>query len=133
MTDLMTRRRLFALGLGGAAAAAVTVTTSGTTEPRRPSVLTFFDPRFGASSSLARALPAAGPLVAVESEIGHLVAIDWQALADGTLRLQGVTTEIVPFCLEHAIPRHAGLRARVERVDRDLFSWSLGSPATAPA
>ena len=47
--------------------------------------------------------------------------------AGPSLRLQGVTTESVPFCLQQLAPR---ARVTQRRVDRDLFIWTFEAATT---
>jgi hypothetical protein len=124
----ITRRQLLASGasattallLGRFAAAAGTLTAASADIP------TFYDPRFPISRTLAGALPGASQLQAVQGDPSLLLT---QLVAGSTgrqgKRLQGVTTESVPFCLEQMARRHQEVRFDSQRLDRDLFAWSL--------
>lgn len=80
-------------------------------------VTTFYDPRFPAAQLRALELAGAGQLCAVNGDPTELVM-----QATRTQRLQGVTTESVPFCLRQLAPR---ARLTQRRIDRDLFEWSF--------
>jgi len=85
--------------------------------------LTLYDPRFAAARPLALALAGPQSLCATGGDPTELVL----EFADGKFgrtpaRLQGVTTESVPFCLQQLIP---GARLIQRRADRDLFVWTL--------
>jgi hypothetical protein len=85
--------------------------------------ITLFDPRFSASKPLAVKLAGAEGLRAIGSDVTSFVLQFVDARFRGNpLRLQGVTTESVPFCLRQLIP---GARLTQSRVDRDLFAWTL--------
>lgn len=71
--------------------------------------LTLYDPRFPQALEAARALAGDGALLAVTGDVTALLALPRAGL-------QGVTTEVVPFCLQ--------LQARLTRLDRDLFRWT---------
>lgn len=79
------------------------------------STTTFYDPRFPAARTRALELAGTGPLRAINGDPTDAVLQNLRAM-----RLQGVTTESVPFCLRQCAP-HARLRQR--RIDRDLFEW----------
>jgi hypothetical protein len=126
--DAITRRRLLmagvsvsaamALGRGLASAETLSVSTGG--------ILTFYDPRFPRSQQLARALPDAGRLNTVQGDPSHLLAyiVSGGPVCHG-LRLQGVTTESVPFCLGQFARDYHDVCFHSRRLNRDLFAWSL--------
>ena len=97
-------------------------------------LVTFHDPRFPRSRRLARALPGATALHGVHGDPSQLLA----RIASGRpgrqpWRLQGVTTETIPFCLEQFARGYHDVHFENRRIDRDLFAWSLtlsGRPAT---
>ncbi len=96
--------RLAAAGARGCAAA-----------PRR----TFFDARFPRAAALASRLAHDGVLEPIGGDPTELVL--WVASLHEP-RIAGVTTGSVPFALRQL--RLPG-RLTVERIDRDLFAWSL--------
>jgi len=85
--------------------------------------LTVYDPRFPAAEPTARRLAGVGRLLRTHGDPTSLL-VHWTALQPGfpPPRLQGVTTESIPFCLEQCRP---GSRLRQERLDRDLFVWHI--------
>jgi len=98
-------------------------------------IVTFHDPRFPRSRRLARALPGAIRLRPIHGDPSNLLT----RIASGCpgrqpWRLQGVTTETIPFCLEQFARGYHVVHFENRRIDRDLFAWSLtlrGRPATA--
>jgi hypothetical protein len=124
----ITRRRLLATGVNVTAALALG-SEFATAEPvaaEPTDVVTFYDPRFPRSQRHARVLSGTSRLYAIGGDASPLAA---QIASGGPrgrgLRLQGVTTESIPFCLEQfAGPRH-DVRIETRRLDRDLFIWTL--------
>ena len=149
--DVISRRRLLASGVQASAALAVAGTlgpaavsaTAGvgvgvgvddtaSAVATPPATLTFYDPRFPASRLRARALPGRPRLRPIQGDPTALMALVAEARAGGVRRLQGVTTESIPFCLKEYAGRGRGVRLECRRVDRDLFAWTL-TLGTAPA
>jgi len=83
-------------------------------------ISTLFDPRFPAARTRALELAGAGRLCPTGGDPTALVLQALQGRPAAARRLQGVTTESVPFCLRQLAP-HAQLTQR--RLDRDLFEW----------
>jgi len=142
--DVISRRRLLATGvhasaalaLAGALGPAAAGATSGaaTDADAQPATPTFFDPRFPASRLHARALPGRPQLRPIHGDPTPILGLVSGARAGGSRRLQGVTTESIPFCLREFAGRGPGVRLDCRRVDRDLFVWALtlgDEPATA--
>ena len=142
--DVISRRRLLATGVQATAALAVAGTlgptvagaTSGnaTGADAQPATPTFFDPRFPVSRLRARALPGRPQLRPIHGDPTAVLGLVSGARASGLRRLQGVTTESIPFCLREFAGRGPGVRLECRRVDRDLFVWTLtlgDEPATA--
>ena len=48
-----------------------------------------------------------------------------QTRCDESLTLQGMTTESFLFCLEHLLQTNHKVETMVQRVDRDIYVWSL--------
>lgn len=48
-----------------------------------------------------------------------------QTRSDESLTLQGMTTESFLFCLEHLLQTNHKVETTVQRVDRDIYVWSL--------
>jgi hypothetical protein len=124
----MTRRQLLASGVSATTAlvltrfAAAAETFSG--DPTE--VSTFYDPRFPASRTLAGTLPGASQLLAAHGDPSRLLAeVLGGSNTNRSRRLQGVTTETLPFCLEQMARRQHEVRFENQRLDRDLFVWSL--------
>src|SRR5260370_41967641 len=125
--EASTRRLLLAIGVNvtGALALGRELASAKALSLNTRKTLTFYDPRFPKSRRLARALPDVSRLHTVQGDpsrlLAHIVSVGPQGRG---LRLQGVTTESIPFCLElFARSHHAYLESR--RLDRDLFAWSL--------
>jgi hypothetical protein len=123
----ITRRQVLATGatittalaLGGHWAAAEARAAQTVT------VMTYYDPRFPLAQPLARTLPRASGLLAVGGDASHLVAQISNRRERAGLRLQGVTTETIPFCLEQSARRDRDMHFESRRLNRDLFAWSL--------
>jgi hypothetical protein len=135
-TDLISRRQLLASGVTATAALAVAgVLQPGTASAAEaPAIPTFYDPRFPVSRRRARALPGRPQLRPIHGDPTAALALVAGARASGQRRLQGVTTESIPFCLREFAGRGPGVRLDCRRVDRDLFVWTLtlgDEPATA--
>jgi hypothetical protein len=124
-TGQWSRRRF----IGATADAGLIATVAGALKPLAAmagspgATVTLFDPRFETAQSLARDLAGGAPLQAATQDPTDLV-LQYVAAADAgaPLRLQGVTTDTVPFCLRQLLP-DATFTER--RVDRDLFIWTL--------
>jgi hypothetical protein len=89
---------------------------------------TLYDPRFATAKAVASRL-GHGPLYAIHGDptelAARIVALRRMPRADRTsrmLRMRGITTEAVPFCLAGVLP---GARLSQRRLDRDLFIWTL--------
>jgi hypothetical protein len=95
-------------------------------------IVTFYDPRFPQARPLARTLPRASVLLAVGGDPSRLVAQIANRRERAGLRLQGVTTETIPFCLEQCIRRDRNVRFESRRLNGDLFAWSLEFSSYAP-
>lgn len=123
-----TRRDLLSVGVGAAGACAAVTAGAAAQNPLAHGLATwtFYDPRFADSERLAAALPGAGQLHPVGSDPTPLLGlVDLERGLSAPILLQGVTTEVVPFCLEHSVDRHHRLEGCSRRVDGDLFAWSL--------
>jgi len=96
-------------------------------------VRTYFDPRFPRSEWQASELPQATRPLAVRGDPTDLVMeLSSRPASSAAVRLQGVTTEAIPFCLEQYTRHDTGVRFASQRVNRDLFAWSLELPARGP-
>jgi len=84
---------------------------------------TVYDPRFPAARTLALELAGRGRVLATDGDATVLVR-QWAGrnAAEVLQRLQGVTTESLPFCLQQLAPQG---RLTQRRVDRDLFVWTF--------
>ena len=122
-TGPWSRRRF----IGASADAALIASVAGALQPLTAvadapnSTVTLYDARFDAAAGLARSLAGDAPLQAAGTDPTDLV-LHLAGTAPGALRLQGVTTEAVPFCLRQLLP---DARYTERRVDRDLFIWTL--------
>lgn len=143
-SDFYSRRQV----LAGGATATAALALGGTLRPGTASAdtastagegptLTFYDPRFPVSRLRARALPGRPDLRPIQGDPTSLLALVAQARAGGVRRLQGVTTESIPFCLREFAGRGPGVRLECRRMDRDLFTWTLtlgaGPAGAAPS
>ncbi len=114
--------------IGASAEAALLCTLAATLKPLTAfavdegAITTLYDPRFPEARSRALELAGAGRLCPTGGDPTELVLQALQDRPANARRLQGVTTESVPFCLRLFAP-HAQLKQR--RIDRDLFEWSL--------
>jgi hypothetical protein len=124
----ITRRRLLATGVNVTAALALggQLTSAEPLAAELADTATYYDPRFPQSWPLARTLSRASGLYAIGGDPSPLLA----QIASGRprlsgLRLQGVTTESIPFCLEQFARRCHDVRLESRRLDRDLFTWTL--------
>jgi hypothetical protein len=135
--DRVTRRRFLGAGLDAAALAAL----AGTLAPLSAlaagngATAVLFDPRFPAARAAALQLAGGGVLMPVPGD--PMVVLEaCLRCSPGAgvprvsgLRIAGVTTESVPFCLEQLFPRYQRPILTLERIDQDLFSWRLESRA----
>jgi hypothetical protein len=87
--------------------------------------ITVYDPRFAAAEPVAFELAGAGRLLPTNGDPTVLLTLLNNPGRDAVPRLQGVTTESIPFCLHHWVP---GRRLNQRRLDRDLFVWLLEGP-----
>ena len=88
--------------------------------------ITVYDPRFAAAEPLAFELAGAGRLLPTHGDPTMLLRLLKNPGRDAVPpRLQGVTTESIPFCLQQWVP---GRRLSQRRLDRDLFVWLLEGP-----
>jgi hypothetical protein len=93
---------------------------------RRSSVYTLYDTRFGPALDAARAMAAGSPLQTVGGDVTDLaVSLLTRTRANQTLIIRGATTDSVPFCLEHLARSLGTPRLILQRLDRDLFTWTL--------
>ena len=127
-TERYSRRRF----MGTAAEVAALATMATTLKPLVTITsavgdqITVYDPRFAAAEPLAFELAGAGRLLPTNGDPTVLLMQLNNRGPDAVLpRLQGVTTESIPFCLHQWIP---GRRLSQRRLDRDLFVWLLEGP-----
>ena len=88
----------------------------------------FFDARFTLAKDLAASLARKSLLTPVQ---GDITAI-WNtrlkhASMQRPLVMHGVTTESFYFCLTVMLGSHARIKTQVNRVDPDLFQWTIQS------
>jgi hypothetical protein len=119
----MDRRVFIQRSLQATIAATV---VSGATAPlvwaATADALTLFDPRFPRARAYAAALANDRRLLAVNGDPSELALL--LNRTDDALVLQGVTTETLPFYLQH---RNRYLDSRVlqvSRLNQDLFVWT---------
>jgi hypothetical protein len=95
-------------------------------------ITTFYDPRFPQARPPARSLPRASVLLAVGGDPSRLVAQITNRRGRAGLRLQGVTTETIPFCLEQCIRQDRDVHFESRRLNSDLFAWSVEFASCMP-
>jgi hypothetical protein len=122
LNDAVSRRRLLRGVLGATGSLVVArLAVAGAGEYAASPQRTFFDARFPRAAELASRLARDGLLEPIGGDPTELVL--WVASqAAYEPRIAGVTTGSVPFALRQL--RWPG-RLTVERIDRDLFVWSL--------
>jgi hypothetical protein len=129
--DTISRRRLLARGLHASAGMVLAGTVgAGGRRAADPLVAaaiipTFYDPRFPAARRRALLLPGRLLLRSIRGDPTAVLGLVSGARGTGLRRLQGVTTESIPFCLREFAGRGRGVRLDCRRVDRDLFVWTL--------
>ena len=121
------RRRNFLESLAGLLAFSATFKLSSSalgrppaTEIRRP-CRTVYDPRFPLALDTAQPFAIDGHVEPVGSDPTGL-ALWLRGVDCRDPVIQGVTTEVVPFCLGQLNPHRA---LRIERLGRDLFYWRI--------
>jgi hypothetical protein len=129
----ITRRDVLATGVTVTAALAMGARAAAEAPAAHiVDIMTFYDPRFPQARSLARTLPRASALLGVGGDPSLLVAQLADRRERAGLRLQGVTTETIPFCLEQYIRHDRDVRFESRRLNRDLFAWSLDFASYTP-
>ncbi len=121
-------RRQFAQGAFGSAAALALVSAVEPLDAFAAASATevvLFDPRFPAARSYAARWADAGALRAFEGDVSDLVLSLWDPGRRLPTRLRGVTTESIPFCLRELTTRTGRPVLEQQRLDRDLFAWTL--------
>jgi hypothetical protein len=84
----------------------------------------FFDERFPASRQLARRLSPNGRLIPTRGDVTDILR--GQLLPfDRASNVAGITTESFSFCLDRMARDHARTRLDIERLDRNLYAWTL--------
>ena len=126
-TELISRRQLLASGVKVTAALAVagSLGPCAVAAAESPAIPTFYDPRFSVARQRALALPGRLALRPIQGDPTAVLGLVSAARPRGLRRLQGVTTESIPFCLREFAGRGPGVRLDCPRVDRDLFVWTL--------
>jgi len=132
----ITRRRLLATGVHVTAALALggQLASAEPLAAEPADIVTYYDSRFPHSRPLARLLSHTSRLYAIGGDASPLLTqIGFGGPRGRGLRLQGVTTESIPFCLEQFARRCHDVRIESRRLDRDLFAWTLTIRVRAPA
>jgi len=93
----------------------------------------FFDERFAKAQRIVASWAASTRPTPVHSDVTAL----WNGgldpvTRDHVLRLRGVTTQSFLFCLRVLATEHAHVDARVSRLDRYLFAWTLDTTPRNP-
>lgn len=85
----------------------------------------FFDERFVQARQLAQRL-AWSELTPVRSDVTPIRDVTLNRITQSpAAMLRGITTESFHFCLATMLKEHARIETGIERVDRDLYAWSL--------
>jgi hypothetical protein len=93
---------------------------------RESGVYTLYDSRFGPALDAARALAGESRLQAVSGDVTDFApALLTRTRVNQTLTIRGATTDSVPFCLEHLARSLGTPRLTLQRLNRDLFNWTL--------
>jgi hypothetical protein len=132
----ISRRGLLATGVNVSAALALgcRLAPAWAPNPGAIHVGAFHDGRFARSRDLAERLLGAPQPEDIRGDASPLLArIAAGAASGGGLAMRGVTTEAVPFCLEHFARGYGEVDFESRRLDRDLFVWSLSLRARPAA
>jgi hypothetical protein len=84
----------------------------------------YFDPRFPAARAMAAQLAGGGAVTAIASDATELLFAASSG-ASQPVKLCGVTTESVPFCLSQVVVQGKRPTLIQTRLDQDLFAWTL--------
>ena len=86
----------------------------------------FFDERFAAAQRWARELGLRVEPIPVQGDVTGIWINGLARVSRAApLSLQGVTTESFHFCLRILLGDHATVATRLQRLDRDLYAWSI--------
>lgn len=86
----------------------------------------FFDERFQAAIRLSESWSGLGVPIGVQGDVTELWRSELERVSfEQRLYLRGVTTQSFLFCLRILAAEQAQIDARVSRLDRDLFLWSM--------
>jgi hypothetical protein len=90
-----------------------------------------FDGRFRTARQAALAWANGSAIRALGSDITDTVLeLSTLMQASAPCRIAGVTTEHVPFCLQQLARHPTRARLTLQRMNRDLFAWTLTSEGT---
>ncbi len=85
----------------------------------------FYDERFPAAREFASRSGGVSP-TPVRSDVTELWTGELNAQSRQTpLTLRGVTTESFYFCLTTLLQSQASVEAQIQRVDKDLYAWTI--------
>lgn len=88
----------------------------------------FYDERFPEAERLVRRIAGAAEAVPVRGDVTPVWNSSLKSASQQrSLLLVGVTTESFYFCLKTLMYSHAGLDISAQRVERDLYAWSIRS------
>jgi hypothetical protein len=123
-TFITTARDTAALATIASALQPLSAFASNATSKRESASPVYFDPRFPAARAMAAQLAGGDAVTAVSGDATELLIATCSS-ASQSIRLRGVTTESVPFCLSQiAINGHRPQLSQT-RLDQDLFAWTL--------
>ncbi len=85
-----------------------------------------YDPRFGPARNVARALAPWASLHPVQGDVTDWVeGLLTRARGLSRFAIVGVTTDIVPFCLQQWVGFAGTSRLESQRLNTDIFTWRL--------
>jgi hypothetical protein len=88
----------------------------------------FYDERFREAEVLAAQFADPGALIPVQGDITSIWNHELSSVSrQAPMTMRGVTTESFCFCLEVMLQSHASVTSRIERINRDLFLWTVYS------
>ena len=88
----------------------------------------FYDERFAAARRLARELARVIEPTPVQGDITYIwTAGLGRASLVAPMTMRGVTTESFYFCLKILLADQASVDANFERIDQDLYLWTIRS------
>ena len=126
----VSRREFFttALKIAGGLGAVGLIAPALSAVPSVPAHLTLYDERFARAFKLASRMAGSGALRVVQGDATSFASLlHRNDTVAAPIVIQGVTTESVPFCLHQLCRTGQRPALQIQRVDQDLFTWTLRS------